>query len=163
MTADQMARGSNYGDIITDEEAITGGAHQYLRYIEDGGPYTEDTSASNYITPPELNWAVWSSFIHGAKASSISITLSPVRRSRTTILRIPTYQTVQPGQTVSMYTQVQNTDALVKQMAPVLNSPTALGYVTVNNAGYEDGTVVSHIQRHRDHGEGRQWAVLCLR
>ena len=42
-----------------------------------------------------------------------------------------------------MYTQVQQTDALVEQLAPVLNSPTALGYVTVNNAGYQNETVVS--------------------
>ena len=41
----------------------------------------------------------------------------------------PYYQTVQPGQTVSIYTQVDRTDALITQLAPVLNSPTALGYV----------------------------------
>src|SRR5208337_2998986 len=45
--------------------------------------------------------------------------------------------------TVSMYTQVQNTDALVEQMAPVLNSPTADGYVTVSDPGYENGVTVS--------------------
>ena len=55
----------------------------------------------------------------------------------------PFYQTVQPGQTVSIYTQVQNTDALIEQVAPILNSSTALGYVTVNNAGYVNGTLVS--------------------
>ena len=43
----------------------------------------------------------------------------------------PYYQTVQPGQTVSIYTQIQNTDALIQQLAPVLNSPFALNYVTV--------------------------------
>ena len=26
-----------------------------------------DTTAATYITPPELNWAVWSSLIHGAR------------------------------------------------------------------------------------------------
>ena len=75
--------------------------------------------------------------------SYISITLSPVPHRQTTILQTPFYQTVQPGQTISIYTQVKATDALVEQLAPVLNSPTALGYVTVNNAGYENGTVVS--------------------
>ena len=61
VTAAEVARGSNYGDIITDEEAITGGSQPIFAIIETGGPYTEDTSASDYITPPELNWAVWSS------------------------------------------------------------------------------------------------------
>ena len=42
-----------------------------------------------------------------------------------------------------MYTQVQETDALVEQLAPVLNSPTALGYVTVNNPSYENGQIMS--------------------
>ena len=42
-----------------------------------------------------------------------------------------------------MYTQVKNTDALVKQMAPVLNSPTALNYVSVNTPGYVNGVVNS--------------------
>ena len=42
-----------------------------------------------------------------------------------------------------MYTQMQETDALVEQLAPVLNSPTALSNVTVSNASYENGTILS--------------------
>ena len=142
-TAAEVARGSNYGDIITDEEAITGGSQPIFGFVETGGPYTEDTSASDYITPPELNWAVWSELIHGANGiiyfdhsfAGPAVSDSNVQDAY--------YQTVQPGQTVSIYTQIQQTDALVTQLAPVLNSPTALGYVTVNNAAYENGTILS--------------------
>ena len=142
-TAAEVARGSNYGDIITDEEAITGGSQPIFGFVETGGPYTEDTSASDYITPSELNWAVWSELIHGANGidyfdhsfAGPSVSDSNVQDAY--------YQTVRPGQTVSIYTQIQQTDALVTQLAPVLNSPTALGYVTVNNAAYENGTILS--------------------
>ena len=143
MTPDQAARGSNYGDIISDEEAITGGSTPLYGLVETGGPYTSDTSASTYITPAELNWAVWSSLIHGARGVIyFDHTFGGPAQSNNNMYN-SYYQTVQPGQTVSMYTQVQQTDALVEQMAPVLNSPTALGYVTVNNAGYQNGAVVS--------------------
>ena len=142
-TAAEVARGSNYGDIITDEEAITGGSQPIFGFVETGGPYTEDTSASDYITPAELNWAVWSELIHGANGIDYfdhSFAGPAVSDSN---VQDAYYQTVQPGQTVSIYTQIQQTDALVTQLAPVLNSPTALGYVTVNNAAYENGTILS--------------------
>ena len=64
--------------------------------------------------------------------SYISITHSVVQPQSNDNLAQPYYQTVQPGQTISIYNQVQATDALIKQLAPVLNSPIALDYVTVN-------------------------------
>src|SRR5208337_2759401 len=143
LTPDQGARGSNYGTQIDLERAYTGGSTPIDAIIEDGGPYTSDTSASTYITPPELNWAVWSSLIHGARGVVyFNHTFAGPAQSDDN-LADPYFQTVQPGQTVSMYTQVQNTDALVEQMAPVLNSPTADGYVTVSDPGYENGVTVS--------------------
>jgi len=143
MTPDQAARGSNYGDIITDEEANTGGTTPLYAIVETGGPYTTNTSASSYITPPELNWAVWSSLIHGARGVIyFDHTFGGPAQSNNNMYS-SYYQTVQPGQTVSMSTQVQQTDALVDQLAPVLNSSTALGYVSVNTPGYQDGVVMS--------------------
>ena len=142
-TADEVARGSNYGDLITYEEAITGGATPIYSYVEDGGPYNQDTSASDYITPPELNWAVWSSIIHGANGIIYFNNTFAGPDVSDDNLSDAYYQTVQPGQTVSIYTQVQETDALIAQLAPVINSPTALGYVTVNNASYENGKILS--------------------
>ena len=163
MTVDEAARGSNYGDIISDEREATGGATPIFGFVEDGGPYTQDTSAADYITPPELNWAVWSELIHGARGVIyFNHTFAGPAQSDDNLAQ-PYYQTVQPGQTVSMYTQVKNTDALVEQMAPVLNSPTALNYVSVNTPGYVNGTVELAIQRHRGPGEGRRRPVLSLR
>ena len=142
-TADQIARGSNYGDVITKEESYTGGTQPIYALIETGGPYTEDTTGSSYITPPELNWAVWSSLIHGANGIDYFDHSFGGPAQSDSNVQDSYYQTVQPGQTVSIYTQIQNTDALVEQLAPVLNSPTAMGYVTVNNAGYENGQIIS--------------------
>ena len=68
LSPDQMARGSNYGDMIDIERSYQGQHPAPITaYIENGGPYNEDTSASFYIKPAELNWAVWSSLIHGAQ------------------------------------------------------------------------------------------------
>ncbi len=99
---------------------------------------------STYITPPELNWAVWSSLIHGARGVIyFNHTFAGPALSNDN-LASPYFQTVQPGQSVSMYTQVRNTDALIKKMAPVLNSPTALNYVTSSTPGYQNGQTLSN-------------------
>ena len=132
MTPDEAERGSNYGDMIDTERALQG-AHPapIFAYIEDGGPFSQDTSASDYITPPELNWAVWSSLIHGARGVIYFNNTFGGPAQSDDNLATPFYQTIQPGQTISIYDQVKATDALIKQLAPVLNSPFALGYVTV--------------------------------
>ena len=142
-TQDEAARGSNYGDLITDQEAFTGGKTPLYAFIEDGGPYPTDTSAADYITPPELNWATWSSLIHGARGVIYFNHTFGGPAQGDDNLAGSFYQTVQPGQSVSIYTQVKNTDALVEQMAPVLNSPTALNYVAVNTPGYVNRVVTS--------------------
>ena len=43
------------------------------------------------------------------------------------------------GQTESIYSQTKKTNAAVAALAPVLNSPFALGYATVNPAGWKFG------------------------
>src|SRR3989475_3858697 len=55
-------------------------------------------------------------------------------------LEQPFYQMIQPGETISIYNQVKATDALVEKLAPVINSPFALNYVTVNGSHYDFGT-----------------------
>jgi hypothetical protein len=136
MTSDQAARGSNYGDIISDERVITGGINPIYGFVENGGPYLENTSASTYITPPQLNWAVWSTLIHGARAICyFNHTFGGPAQSDDNMAQAY-YQTVQAGQTVSVYAQTKATNALVKQMAPVLNAPYAINYASVNPAGY---------------------------
>ena len=140
---DQMHRGNNYGDLITQQLEDTGGNSPIYSYIELGGPWLEDTSASYYITPEEVNWAAWSSLIHGARGIVYFNHTFAGPAQTNDILATSFYQTVQPGQTVSIYTQVDRTDALITQLAPVLNSPTALGYVSTNKPGYENEVVKS--------------------
>ena len=141
MTPDQMARGSNYGDMIDVERSYQAGHFPapITAYIEDGGPAAEDTSAADYITPPELNWAVWSSLIHGAQnIVYFNHTFAGPAQSDDNMAQ-PYYQTIQPGQTISMYNQIKATDAEVEQMAPILHAPNALNYVSTPG-GYEFGT-----------------------
>jgi hypothetical protein len=135
MTVDQGARGNHYGDMVDRIRALqTMYPAPLFQIVEDGGPYNEDTSASYYITPPELNWAVWSSIIHGARGiiyfnhtfAGPAISYDNLAQSY--------YKTVQPSQTISIYNQVKATNALIKQVAPVINSPKAVNYAAVDPA-----------------------------
>ena len=143
MTPDEAARGSMYGDAVDliRELQVNYYPAPIAQFIETGGPYFENTTGTSYITPPELNWAVWSSLIHGARQIIyFDHTFGGPAQSYDNLSET-FYQTVQPGQTISIYDQVKATDAMVKQMAPVLNSPFAFGYVHVNG-GYNDLTPV---------------------
>lgn len=138
MTVDEGARGSNYGDMLdilrADQPTYPAPLAQF---IETGEPGNAGTDAA-YITPPELNWAVWSSIIHGAREIIyFNHTFTGSNQSDDNLAQ-PFYQTVQPGQTISIYNQVKATDALVEQLAPVLNSPFALNYVTVKDNAPQD-------------------------
>ena len=42
------------------------------------------------------------------------------------------YDVLQGNQTITIYNQAKETNRLIKQLAPAINSPMALGYVTVN-------------------------------
>ena len=120
MTVDQGARGSNYGDMIDIQRSyMTANPGPVFAFIEDGEPgNSPSATAADYITPSELNWAIWSSLIHGARGIIyFNHTFTGPAISDNNV-EDPYYQTVQPGQTVSIYTQIQNTDALIQQLAP---------------------------------------------
>lgn len=135
-TADQTRRGSWYGDMVDYQRAYwtPAGKAPVLQFVENGGPYTQDTVAADYTTPPEMNWAVWSAIIHGARLicyfnhSFAGPAISDDNFAQSY------YQSVQSGQSTSIYAQAKATNALVSQLAPAINSPTALGYVTVSPA-----------------------------
>lgn len=132
-TADQMARGSNYGDMVDVMRAWLG---TYPAPV--GAPYieTEDgllTGAGiTRITPPQFNWAVWATVIHGARWILYFGTTSNFGSGST----FGFGTTLLAGQTVSMATQATATNGLVQQLAPVINSPFALNYASVTPAGY---------------------------
>ena len=133
-TAAQMARGSNYGDMVDIMRGWLAPPAQdapIAPYIE-----TEDGlltgSGVREITPPELNWAVWSTILHGARMVIYFGTTSNYGSEAT----FGFSQNVLPGQSISMYTQGQDTNTLVENLAPIINSPFALDYASVSPAGY---------------------------
>lgn len=133
----QCTRGSSYGDVISAQR-LQGVGEPLYTLVEDGQPYTvTDPTGNTYITPPQLNWAVWSSYIHGARGTVwFDHTFGGPNQCDLCLQSGGYYTTIQAGQTVSIFTQVTNTNALVAQMAPQLNSPKAIGYATVSPAGY---------------------------
>lgn len=139
LTPDQLARGSNYGDMVDSMRTWD------TTYPAPVAPYieTEDGlagSGSREITPPELNWAVWDTITHGARQILYFGTTSNFGSG-------PTFgfsQSTLSGQSISMYNQAKDTNTLVKNLAPVINSPFALHYATNNVGGYTFPT--AHIQ-----------------
>jgi hypothetical protein len=134
MPQDEVKCGCRYGDQVDALRALQHGhdSAPIAQFVEDGGPYTQDTAASDYITPPEMNWAVWSSIIHGARMIVyFNHSFAGPAPSDDNFAQ-GYYQTVQPGQTTSIYAQAKATDALIAKLAPVINSPTASGYLSVS-------------------------------
>jgi hypothetical protein len=127
LTADQCARGPHYGDMIDKMRTwlSTYPAPIISAYIE-----TDDGlvgAGSRQITPPEWNWAMWSSIIHGARGIICFSTTSNFSDGSTF-----GFQTsVQAGQSISMYNQAIATHTRITSLAPVINSPFAQGYFTV--------------------------------
>jgi Bacterial Ig-like domain len=204
-TSDQYRRGFLYGDIIDQERLDQKTSAPIMAIVENGGPFTTDTTASDYIQPAEMNWATWESIIHGARGvmyfnntfggpgvsdddmnsayfqsaeteatftgtgSGTSLTVSSVTGQIflgdvVSGAGVPTGATIVsqingteggPGvyvmsqattassasltatQPTSMYAQTEATDALIEQLAPVINSPFAEGYATVSPASGE--------------------------
>jgi hypothetical protein len=97
-------------------------------FVEDGNV---GASASGTINPPEMNWAVWSSIVHGARMLIYFDHSFAGNCEGDNNVQDSCYQVPYSGQTISIYAQVKATDALVKQLATDINSPMALGYVTV--------------------------------
>ena len=129
-TPDQMARGSNYGDMVdTMRSWVTAHPAPVAPYVE-----TEDglVNGGREITPPELNWAVWSTIVHGARLIIYFGTTSNYGSEAT----FGFSQEVLPGQSISMYQQGKTTNTLVQKLAPVINSPFALDYASVTPTAY---------------------------
>ena len=138
MTSDQSERGSNYGDMIDILRGYQAAGYPAPIYsiIEDGQPFTGSTNGSTYITPAELNWATWSSLIHGARGIIYFDHSFSGPGTGSVGVEQSYFQTVQPGQTISIYNQIKATDALIKQLTPVILAPFALNYVAASPVGY---------------------------
>ena len=125
MVADQAQRGSNYGDMIDILRGYQANKPIFT-FVENGQPFTGSTNGSTYITPPELNWAIWSSIIHGARGVIYFDHSFSGPGTAAVNVEQGFYRSIQPGQSISIYNQIKATNALVLQLAPVLNSPFAL-------------------------------------
>lgn len=141
-TVGQMARGTNYGDMVdimrTWQVSPSSSSPVIAPYIE-----TEDGlvgAGSREILPAELNWAAWATIIHGARGILYFSTTSNFGSGNT----FGFSQTPLSGQSISMYTQGKNTNTLVTRLARIINSPFALNYVTVSPAAYNFPVAVNN-------------------
>jgi hypothetical protein len=126
-TSSQMRRGSLYGDMIDCERSWSNGSNSgschswapafgtpvlnastpLIAMVEDG---TGDISGnSNAITPAEMNWAAWSSIIHGARVLEWDSGLPST--------------TIQSGQVISPYDQAADIGAMIWKMALIIQMP----------------------------------------
>lgn len=104
--------------------------------IETSGPYMENSILAAYISPPQMNWAAWSSSIHGSRGFLWFDHSFGSLISCDQCMAEAFFQTIQSPNTISMYDQQQSTNGLTNLLATRLNAPIAGGLVTVSPAGY---------------------------
>ena len=70
LTADQVGRGCHYGDMVDLMRSFQSppGFRPVLQFVEDGYSGSDPVEISQFTQPDEMNWAIWSSIIHGARA-----------------------------------------------------------------------------------------------
>ena len=138
-TPDQSARGSNYGDMVDLMREWVASAPAVQAPVL--GPYVENddgllgAQGGLVIKPAQMNWAIWSTLVHGSRGIIYFATASDDGLS-------PSYgfgTTIQSGQSISIFAQAVNTNTLVQNLAQVLNSQFAINYVTVSPAAYNFG------------------------
>ena len=131
-TKDQMARGDHYGDMVDQMRPWV------ATYSAPIAPYIEtedgliDSSPSPEILPQEFNWAAWSTIVHGARMLIYFGTTSHYGTQST----FGFGQNILPGASISMFNQAIALHTLVKNLAPIINSPFALSYASVTPVGY---------------------------
>jgi hypothetical protein len=129
LTIDQMAHSQWYGQGLDQLRQYAGqGKIPLFGFVENGGAYASG-SQLGAPTPDQMNAAIWNCIIHGARGIIYfgqSFGASPTNDVFANADINPAYQ--------ANYNQAKATNALIKQLAPVINSPTALNYVTVTPA-----------------------------
>ncbi|MDR3659102.1 MAG: hypothetical protein P4L86_01575, partial [Mycobacterium sp.] len=140
-TTDEAERGSNYGSSIDAIRSLESpnGSEPIWAFIEDGYPFTGD---SEFITPAEMNWAMWSSIIHGARGIVYFNHSFSGPQQGDNNFENPYYTTT------GITPQAEATDALIKSLAAVLNDDTALHYVTANPAPSTFGGIETMAKYH---------------
>jgi hypothetical protein len=130
LTPDQMARGSNYGDMVDAMRAwLTTYPAPCAPYIENSNSLLTDTGVRE-ILPKEWNWAVWSTLVHGARWL---LYFGATGKYQAQFGFNPK---ILSEQSISLYDQAKATHTLVSNLAHILNSPFGINYVSVNPNGY---------------------------
>jgi hypothetical protein len=124
---DQLVRGSHYGDQIDMFRPYCINPTPLIGVVETGSPGT----TARTITPPQLNVAVWSSIIHGARGILyFSVSFNTPGGNTSVNLGNVYYQSIQTGNTISIFDRVKATDYLIQALTPVLLSKFAEGSTT---------------------------------
>ena len=125
-----MTRGMHYGQMVDKIRPWQAGSYPapLFQFVENGGPYTENTTAGSYITPAQMNAGAWGNIIHGGRALMyFNHSFAGPAVSQDNFAAA--YYTSN-----GIYAQAKATHALIKSLATVINSSFAQGYVTVSPA-----------------------------
>lgn len=145
MGSDQCARVTHYGDMI-DMMRSTQATHfpaPIINYIENGGPGGNALTLADYITPSQMYGGVWSMVMHGARGYVWfnQSTVGPGQSFRN--FEDAYYQSPRGTNTISIFDAAKAINGMVKQFAPVINSPytdslsaTSNSYVNVSPNGF---------------------------
>ncbi len=125
LSGTECRRASNYGRTVDRLRGLVSpaGSKPVWAFVELGHPASENTAPS--ITRPQVNAAVWSSLIHGARGI-IYFNHSfggPCQSQH--ILREPCYANIR--------STVTDLNARITRLAPVLNAPFADGYASTSS------------------------------
>lgn len=125
LTAEQAARGVNYGIIVQRMRRFADYKKPVWGFVEAGYPHGgTGVKGSDYITPDEVRAAIWHSIIGGAQGIIFfNHTFGDGPAESQHVLRTAYYAPVRK--------KVQEVTAVIRQIAPALNSPEAVGLTTV--------------------------------
>ena len=108
-------------------DATDGVRHPIWGFVELGWPFTETAAqGGRAIAPAEIKAAAWQQIIAGARGIVYFNHSFGGPEQTQNVLRDPAYADVAAA--------VTQTDALIKQLAPVINSPFDDAFVTVNSS-----------------------------
>ena len=128
LTSAQTRRAANYGytvDRMRALNAIGGSRKPIWNFVEVGWPSKESAAQNGRaILPAEIKAAVWHSIIAGARGIIYFNHSFGGPNPTQHALREPAYAATRAA--------VKSTNALVTQLAPVLNAPFADGFVTAS-------------------------------
>jgi hypothetical protein len=144
LSANQAARGDHYGDMV---DIVRSWTTTYPAPV--GGPYieTEDGLVTDAgvreILPQELTWAAWSTVIHGTRminyfgaTSAFGSQSTFGFNNGTPLSGAVIYQFNPTSLPATVYNQATITNGMIKNLAPIINSPFVLNYASVTPVGY---------------------------